>query len=198
MSSPELKLGEVRELGDRGGAGLIRSKSLLTPEELSIATMRAGGASTVTIATIREIAETTVRSILNRPAVARTVLMLCGIIGSGLEDGIRDLNAAFEDAASEAYLIERTAMRELFDLGDDLVGVDNANAIRAKMGAVTTAQDILDRAGKRAPTRIIGVHGHSTIPPQSLAQVADTLAEMYGGKRRGDDATIDISLTEKT
>jgi DNA-binding CsgD family transcriptional regulator len=180
------------------GALSIRNKQLLTPEENRIATMRAGGAGPVIIANILGCSETHIRDVLNRPSVGRLVLLLCGLIGEGLEDGICDLNAAFETAAGEAFLIERNVMHELYELGDTLVGEDNDAAVRAKLGAATTAQDILDRAGKRAPTRIIGVSAHGNIPAQSLSQVAEVIKEMGGLKRPVEDAEVKITVTETT
>lgn len=175
-----------------GVGGLaIRNKRLLTPEENRCATMRAGGASSVVIATVLGCSEDTVRSILNRPAVARMVLLLNGLIGQGLEDGIRDLNKAFEVASGEAFLIERNVMHELYELGDELVGQDNDAAIKAKLGAVSTAQDILARAGKTAPTRVVQVKGHGEIGGPALDRVADVLDQMGVGVRQ-----VEVTVTE--
>jgi hypothetical protein len=51
--------------------------------------------------------------------------------------------------------------------------------VRAQIGAASTAQDILDRAGKRAPTKVQTEITH-TIDAEALAHVAEVLQEIHG------------------
>jgi hypothetical protein len=87
----------------------------------------------------------TVAAILKRPRVARFLLALETTMVDQIDkSSIRNLNEAIENAAHRAFEVEETVMERLFNREYD---------VRAQLGAATTAQDILDRAGKRAPTQ---------------------------------------------
>jgi hypothetical protein len=83
------------------------------------------------------------------------------------KDHVRDLNKAIEDAAHRAFEVEETVMERLFTREYD---------VRAQLGAAATAQDILDRAGKRAPAqqRIQVDYG---IEPHALKAAVEALRE---------------------
>jgi hypothetical protein len=87
----------------------------------------------------------TVAAILKRPRVARFLLALETTMVDQIDkSSIRNLNEAIENAAHRAFEVEETVMERLFGREYD---------VRAQLGAAATAQDILDRAGKRAPTQ---------------------------------------------
>jgi len=87
----------------------------------------------------------TVAAILRRPRVARFLLALESTMLDGInKDTVKNLNDAIEQTTHEAFQIEVDVMRRLHKREYD---------VRAQLGAAATAQDILDRAGKRAPAQ---------------------------------------------
>lgn len=162
----------------------------LNPTERKIAMMRVAGATIDSIAYMLEVANGTIEYVLRKPHVANYILLLTAYTGRGIEEGIRNLNEAIDSAATEAFDIEMKSMRELDSLGDDPVLLRPPDRIKAKVAASTIAQDILDRAGKRAPTRVINAQLHGTIPEAALARVSDVLSEI--------NQTIDVTPHQPT
>jgi hypothetical protein len=117
----------------------------LEPAERRAAMMRAAGMSLAAIGQFLDVDYVTVAAILKRPRVARFMLALESTMVESLDKGsVQDLNKAIEDAAHRAFDVETTVMERLFNREYD---------VRAQLGAASTAQDILDRAGKRAPSQ---------------------------------------------
>jgi hypothetical protein len=87
----------------------------------------------------------TIAALLKRPRVARYLLAIQSTMVEELDKThVKSLNEAIEESAHRAFEIEETVMERLFNREYD---------VRAQLGAAATAQDILDRAGKRAPTQ---------------------------------------------
>lgn len=147
----------------------------LEPRERRIAMMRAGGASATAIGMVLEIAQQTVREVLSRPRVGRAIMTLQGMVVDEVEDGVELLNSVIKATANRAFEIERTNMEDLHVMGRE--AEEPHVAIRAKLGAVATAQDILDRAGNRAPTKIISTNLNANISPADLEHLAEVLKE---------------------
>src|SRR5215471_15566655 len=117
----------------------------LEPAERRAAMMRSAGMSLAAIGQFLDVDYVTIAAILKRPRVARFMLALESTMCEGFDkNSVRDLNKAIEDAAHRAFDVETTVMERLFSREYD---------VRAQLGAAATAQDILDRAGKRAPTQ---------------------------------------------
>lgn len=117
----------------------------LEPHERRAAMMRAAGMSLAAIGQFLDCDYVTIAAILKRPRVARFLLAVESTMVDGVDkDHVRTLNQSIEDAAHRAFDIETTVMERLFNREYD---------VRAQLGAAATAQDILDRAGKRAPTQ---------------------------------------------
>jgi hypothetical protein len=154
----------------------------LNPLERRIASMRAAGATIDSIALTVERESATIRNILLRPRVARFVMIVAGMVGADIADSVKDLNAAIENTAKEAWQTEVRNMRELDELG--IAYDEPKHKIRAKLGAITTAQDILDRAGKRAPTKIQNTNFNVSIPPQAMERLTDVLEELVEANKQ--------------
>lgn len=155
----------------------------LEPVERRVAMMHVANASIAVIAQMLECSPGTVQNILARPHVARFILLLHGTVSEGLEDGISDLNTAFKEKAKRAFTLEAQAMEDLHTLGNE--AEKDSTRVRAKLGVVFTAKDILDRAGHRAPTKVYN-YGNSEIPPEAaeaLTQAARELAEIRRAER---------------
>lgn len=117
----------------------------LEPAERRAAMMRAAGMSLAAIGQFLDVDYVTVSAILKRPRVARFLLALeSTMLAEFDKDSVKNLNAAIEDTAHRAFEIEVDVMERLFSREYD---------VRAQLGAASTAQDILDRAGKRAPAQ---------------------------------------------
>lgn len=152
--------------------------------------MHVANASLMTIAQVLELNTEQVDIILKRPRVARFILLLHGVVSDGLEEGILDLNAAIKQKAARAFELEALEMESLHDIGDDS-DVQTSVRVRAKLGTVFTARDILDRAGHRAPTKIYN-YGNSEIPPEAAEALTAAARELADLRRRESDV-IDVT-----
>lgn len=110
-----------------------------------------------------------VANILRRPRVAIYLMALESTFVQDISEASKHLNVAIENEAVNAFHVEKTVMERLFGM--------EAN-VRAQLGAASTAQDILDRAGKRAPTKVQTEVTH-TIDAEALAHVATVLEEVH-------------------
>lgn len=119
----------------------------------------------------------TVKQILARPRVARYLIALESTFVNEITESAKHLTTAIENEATHAFHVEKTVMDRLFKMEEN---------VRAQLGAASTAQDILDRAGKRAPTKVQTEVTH-TIDAEALAHVATVLQEVHG------PATIDVT-----
>lgn len=147
--------------------------------ERRIAMMRAAGGTEDSIAFMIERDHNYVREVIRRPHVANLILLLTASIGESLAPAIDDVKEAIEFSASEAFALELRNMRELDTIGS--LVEDDSTRIRAKIAAVDVAKDILDRAGKRAPTRIVQAKFSANIPADALERVANVVKEIHGG-----------------
>lgn len=139
----------------------------LEPIERRAALMRAAGMSEAVIGRFMDCDYTTIAAILKRPRVARYLIALEATFVEEIAPSAQHLTAAIEHEAGRAFHIERAVMETLFTQKEN---------VRAQLGAAATAQDILDRAGKRAPTRVQTEITH-TIDAEALANVALVLQE---------------------
>jgi hypothetical protein len=139
----------------------------LEPLERRVALMRAAGMSEQTIGHFIDVDYMTISSILKRPRVARYQLAIESTFADDIKHGAKILDDAITHTANRAFVIEKEVMERLFE---------QKESVRAQLGAATTAQDILDRAGKRAPTKIQTEVTH-TIDAEALGRVAQVLKE---------------------
>jgi hypothetical protein len=139
----------------------------LEPLERRVALMRAAGMSEQTIGHFIDVDYMTISAILKRPRVARYLLAIESTFANDIRAGAKTLDDAITHTANRAFVIEKEVMERLFE---------QKESVRAQLGAATTAQDILDRAGKRAPTKIQTEVTH-TIDAEALGRVARVLQE---------------------
>jgi len=142
----------------------------LEPLERRVALMRAAGMSEVVIGHFLDTDYMTVKGILERPRVARYLIALESTFVQEISESAKHLTESIEAEAVNAFHIEKNVMERLYAMEKD---------VRAQLGAASTAQDILDRAGKRAPTKIQTEVSH-TIDAEALAHVAGVLQEIHG------------------
>jgi hypothetical protein len=132
--------------------------------------MRAAGMSEAVIGRFIDTDYMTVKVILARPRVARYLIALESTFVNEITESAKHLDNAIQSEAAYAFDVERKVMDRLFAMEKD---------VRAQIGAASTAQDILDRAGKRAPTKVQTEITH-TIDAEALAHVAEVLQEIHG------------------
>lgn len=149
----------------------------LEPLERRVALMRAAGMSEAVIGRFIDTDYMTVKNILLRPRVARYLIALESTFVEEISESAKHLDAAIQNEATYAFDVERKVMDRLFAMEQN---------VRAQIGAASTAQDILDRAGKRAPTKVQTEVTH-TIDAEALAHVATVLQEVHG------QAAIDVT-----
>ena len=156
----------------------------LEPLEQRVALMRVAGLSERDIGRFLDCDYTTVAAMVKRPRVARYILALTSTVARDITPAVQDLSAAIEDSAARAFEIEKDVMERLYD-----TEAEHKNYIRAMLGAAATAQDILDRAGKRAPTRVD--HTHS-VDQDAVNRIADVLREDSRIERAIDVTPVDV------
>jgi hypothetical protein len=139
----------------------------LEPLERRVALMRAAGMSEAVIGRFIDTDYMTVNAILKRPRVARYLIALESTFVNEIGPSAKHLDEAIQNEARRAFIIEKDVMERLYAKED---------SIRAQLGAAATAQDILDRAGRRAPTKVQTEVTH-TIDAEALARVAEVLNE---------------------
>lgn len=150
----------------------------LEPLERRVALMRAAGMSEAVIGRFIDTDYMTVKVILQRPRVARYLIALESTFVDEISESAKHLTASIENEAAYAFDVEKKVMDRLFAMESN---------VRAQLGAASTAQDILDRAGKRAPTKVQTEITH-TIDAEALAHVATVLQEVHG-----QAAAIDVT-----
>jgi len=163
----------------------------LEPLERRIALMRSAGMSEQTIGHFIDVDYMTIKAILNRPRVARYLLAIESTFANDIRNGAKVLDEAITHTANRAFVIEKEVMERLFE---------QKESIRAQLGAATTAQDILDRAGKRAPTKIQTEVTH-TIDADALGRVAQVLREHQAidvSPRRYNGEEVDPGSDQET
>jgi len=129
--------------------------------------MRAAGMSEQAIGHFIDVDYMTISAILKRPRVARYLLAIESTFADDIRNGAKTLDDAITHTANRAFVIEKEVMERLFE---------QKESVRAQLGAANTAQDILDRAGKRAPTKIQSEVIH-TVDAEALGRVAQVLKE---------------------
>jgi len=139
----------------------------LEPIERRAAMMRASGMSDAVIARFLDLDSTYVINIFKRPRVARYLIALESTFVTDISKSSKLLDTAILAEANRAFYVEKQVMERLFERSD---------CVRSQLGAAATAQDILDRAGKRAPTKIQAEVVH-TIDAEALDLVAQVLGE---------------------
>jgi len=149
----------------------------LEPHERKIVAMRAGGASVNEIAYWLETSGEAVRQVLARPRCANALLKFTSMLGSEMMPAIEELGENMRRHAARAFEVEVENMERLHTFAST---EETKYAIRAAAAASTTAQDILDRTGNRAPTRTVNANLHA-IAPQTIDHLASVIREMKGG-----------------
>lgn len=161
---------------------------LLDPLASKVAMMRAAGMSLEGIGFDCGCSSETIKNIVSRPEVARKIIVLESIIGRVTQGSLLDLDASIQSAAHTAFEVEKQAMVDLVSIGDRNIEVDDTVAIKAITAASATAQDILDRAGKRAPTVVKTQRATGQIPQAVLDNLGIVLDEMK--------VTVDVTETK--
>ena len=158
-------------------------KTWLNPTERKVAMLHAAGMSMPAIAIQMQWTSDRVENVLKRAHVSRYITTLIAAISEEITPVARQLTVELEAFAGEALDRQVNVMRTLDRIGDEaLEKSDLKNGIRAKLGVLASTQDILDRAGKRAPTRTIGAVAH-IVAPESLERLERIMTEVAGATR---------------
>jgi hypothetical protein len=144
----------------------------LDPIERRVASLHIGGASNDVIGYLVECSAEHVGVILKRPRVAQFLMKMTAIVGEELGPALKNLGEAMDDAAERAFEVECEAMERLFALDD----AEDKKFVHAQASAANIAQDILDRTGKRAPTKIQQRVEYS-IAPQTVEHLTRIMSE---------------------
>lgn len=171
----------------------LRGRALgdLEPLELKVAHLRYAGASQGVIAYLAQCSQGHIEAILKRPRVADYLLKLTALHQTDLAPAVRNLNEAIEYEADHAFEVEKQAMDRLAGVWDD--AEPTKLHVQAQLGSAQLAQDILDRAGKRAPTKIQQQIRHEVAPATiehlgRIMQEATSVDITPGGVSNEDDS----------
>lgn len=171
----------TKKLGRPKGSYKDRHE-ILSPTEQKVVLLKASGMSAPAIAIQLEMNAEQVYNVLERSHVAKAFTRVTAQMCGEIAPVARAISEELEAVAGEAFDTTVSVMRDLNAVGDEALAVEDLkNGIRAKLGALTSAQDILDRAGKRAPTRTIGAMVHAIAPEQ-----LEKLERIVGDVTKGD------------
>lgn len=149
----------------------------LSPLELRIAMMRVAGMSYDSIARFLDQASKTIEYHCNKPKVQAHMLALQSTFVEDLRGKAEQMNEKLLDLALEAVDVQSATMRDMNGRRES-PGLKQDTQIKAAALAVTTAQDILDRAYGKAPKRIeVESHHTHAIDPAGAELIADALRE---------------------
>lgn len=149
----------------------------LNPSQRRIAMLSVAGMSEGAIAIQLGMAAGQISKVLKQPNVTRYITRISAEMATEIAPVARNITAELETIAGEALSRQVNVMRTLDQVGDDALEKDDLkNGIRAKLGVLATTQDILDRAGKRAPTKTIGAVAH-IVAPESLERLERIMSE---------------------
>ena len=123
----------------------------LTVKERKIAHLRLADATEDVIALMVGCSASDVKQILQRDVVKKYLRVITAEAAEDVRPVIRDLTKEIEEKSKRAFEIECQIMEDMFQFDS----ADERSVVRARALASANAKDILDRAGKRAPTKVL-------------------------------------------
>jgi hypothetical protein len=139
--------------------------------------MRVAGMSYDSIARFLDQASKTIEYHCNKPKVQAHMLALQSTFVEDLRGKAELMNEKLLDLALEAVDVQSATMRDMNGRRES-PGLKQDTQIKAAALAVTTAQDILDRAYGKAPKRIeVESHHVHAIDPAGAELIADAIRE---------------------
>jgi hypothetical protein len=139
--------------------------------------MRVAGMSYDAIARFMDQASKTIEYHCNKPRVQAHMLALQSTFVEDLRGKADKMNERLMDLALEAVEVQAQTMSDMNDRRAS-PGLKQDTQIKAAALAVTTAQDILDRAYGKAPKRLeVEAHHTHAIDPAGAELIADALRE---------------------
>lgn len=152
----------------------IYDRTQLRGVEKRVAFLHLSELDNATIAFMLETSADEIRKTLIRPHVAKFIAQQRAIFVDDIRPVMRDMNLQIKEHTERAWEVEKDVMERLYDLSED-----HRDYVRAQLGAAATAQDILDRAGNRAPTKILQKNEYS-IDQDSLDKLERIMGDVNG------------------
>jgi hypothetical protein len=150
---------------------------VLSPIELRIAMMRVAGMSLDAIGRFLNMASKSVEFHVNKPRVQAHMLALQSTFVEDLRTPASEMNEKLTGLALRAIDIQGATMEDM-NKRREALHLKSDTQIKAAALAITTAQDILDRAYGKAPRRIeVESHATHAIDPAGAELIADALRE---------------------
>lgn len=153
----------------------LYDRTHLQGAEKRIAFLHLSDLDNSTIAFMMETSADAVHSTLIRPHVAKFIAQQRAIFVDDIRPVMKDMNLQIKEHTERAWEVEKDVMERLYDIPDV-----HKDYVRAQLGAASTAQDILDRAGNRAPTKILQKNEYA-IAPESLSQLERIMHQAKSG-----------------
>jgi hypothetical protein len=151
--------------------------TVLSPLELRIAMMRVAGMSYDAIARFLNQASKTIEYHCDKPRVQAHMLQLQSTFVEDLRGPATRMNERLTELAFGAVEVQAQTMQDMNERRQS-PGLKQDTQIKAAALAITTAQDILDRAYGKAPKRIeVESHNTHTIDPAGAEMIAAAIRE---------------------
>lgn len=139
----------------------------LTDNQRRICMMHLAGMSQESIARFLDVVQGTIQHTLENPRVARYLMQMQASYVDNIMPLVNDVETAFKDQALRASEV-------VFEIMESMHISENPQAKRV---ALSSAQDILDRAGYKPALRVEQATVHA-VHPDSLAKIAEVLKEL--------------------
>jgi len=149
----------------------------LSPMELRIAMMRCAGMSFDAIGRFFNLGSKTIEFHVQKPRVQAHILALQSTFVEDLRGPTARMHERLSALAHRAIDVQESVMNDMDGRRTD-AAIKDETQIRAAALAITTAQDILDRAYGKAPRRIeVESHHTHAIDPSGAELIADAIRE---------------------
>ena len=139
--------------------------------------MRVAGMSYDAIARFLDQASKTIEYHCNKPRVQAHMLALQSTFVEDLRGPAAQMNERLTELAFKAVEVQAATMEDM-NGRREAPGLKQDTQIKAAALAITTAQDILDRAYGKAPKRVeVETHNTHTIDPAGAEMIAEAIRE---------------------
>lgn len=150
---------------------LVDQAAGLRPEHTRIAMLRVAGMTNAAIARYMDFTSVRVSQILEMPRVQKYILQITATFATDLVPTAKEVNQEIARSSLRAAKVVEEIMEQMHERDDP----------RSKSVALSSAQDILDRAGHKPATKIEGKVAHGVaILPEQLELAAQVAKELNG------------------
>lgn len=150
---------------------LVDQAAGLQPTHTRVAMLRVAGMTNAAIARYMDLTTGRVTQILEKPNVQKYILQITATFATDLVPTAKEVNQEIARSSLRAAKVVEEIMEDMHERDDPM----------SKRVALSSAQDILDRAGHKPATKIEGKVAHGVaILPEQLELAAQVAKELNG------------------